>query len=122
MVRPRRCNFHSDRLSPSTPPALHGRNDFRATITSSSETDDVRDTGSVGDGHKSRGDGGCFSLSAVTFSDVGVITLSSDAIILTAAVTSPAKSLELTIFLKSVAQGDGRLASFGRTPDRSRRM
>ena len=59
--------------------------------------------------------GGCFSLSAVTTSDVGVITLSPDAIILTAAVTSPTKSLELTIFLKSVAHGGGRLVFFGRT-------
>ena len=100
---------------PSTPPALPGRIDFRATITSSSETDDVLVTGSVGGGRKSRGAGGCFSLSAVTTSDVGVITLSSDAIILTAAVTSPTKSLELTIFLKSVAHGGGRLVFFGRT-------
>ena len=99
---------------PSTPPALLGRNYFRATITSSSETDDVFVTGSVGGGRKSRGDGGCFSLSAVTTSDVGVITLSSDAIILTAAVTSPTKSLELTIFLKSVAHDGGRLVFFGR--------
>ena len=46
---------------------------------------------------------------------VGEITLSSDAIILTTAVTSPTKSLELTIFMKSVAYGGGRLVSFGRT-------
>ena len=71
---------------------------------------------------KSRGAGGCFSLSAVTTSDVGVITLSSDAIILTAAVTSPTKSLELTIFLKSVAHGGGRQFSSVEWPDRPRRM
>ena len=46
---------------------------------------------------------------------MGVITLSSDAIILTAADTSPSKSLELTAFLKSVAHGGVRLDSFGRT-------
>ena len=75
-----------------------------------------------GGGRKSRGNGGCFSLSAVTTSDVGVITLSSDAIILTAEVTSPTKSMELTIFLKSVAHEGGRLVFFGRTADRPRRM
>ena len=70
---------------------------------------------SVGGGRKSRGDGGCFSLSAVTTSDVGVVTLSSDTIILMADVTSQTKILELTIFLKSLAHGGGRLAPFGRT-------
>ena len=60
-------------------------------------------------------DGGCFCLSVVTNSDVGVITLSSDANILTEAVTSPTKGLELTIFLKSVARGGGRLVAFCRT-------
>ena len=108
--------------SPSTPLALLGRNYFRATITSSSEIDDVWDTGSVGGGRKSRWDGGCFSLSAVTPSDVGVTTLSSDAIILTVAVTSPTISLELTIFLKSVAHGDGRLVPSIERPDRPRMM
>ena len=48
-------------------------------------------------------------------SDVGVITLSSDAIILTSAVTFPTKSLEITIFLRSVAHVGGRLVSFDRT-------
>ena len=46
---------------------------------------------------------------------MGVITLSLDAIIQTAAVTFPTKSLELTIFLKTLAHGSGRLVSFGRT-------
>ena len=46
---------------------------------------------------------------------MGVITLSSDAIILTASVTPLTKSLELTIFLKSVAHGGDRLFSIGRT-------
>ena len=61
------------------------------------------------------GSDGCFSLSAVTNSVAGLIILSSDAIILTAAVTSPSNSLELTIFMKSVAHGGGRLTSLGRT-------
>ena len=55
------------------------------------------------------------SVSVLSLSNVVVITLSSDGIILTAAVTPLAKSLELTIFLKSVAHGGGRLVSFGRT-------
>ena len=57
----------------------------------------------VGGGRKSKGDGGCFSLSAVTTSDVGVITLPSDAIILTAAVTSPTKSLEVRSIWRRLA-------------------
>ena len=61
------------------------------------------------------GDRGCYSISAVTTSALGVITLSPDVIILTAAVTSPTRSLELTTFLKSVEQGDGRLVNLGRT-------
>ena len=61
-----------------------------------------------------RGDGGCFSLSAVITSDVGVITLSSGGIILMAAITSPTRSLELTTFLKSVAQREGKLVSLSR--------
>ena len=50
----------------------------------------------------------------VTISAVDLITISSNEIIHTAAVTSPNKSSELTTFLKSVVQGDGRLVSLGR--------
>ena len=70
-------------------PALLGGNDFSATITSYSETVHFCHTGFVGGGGKSRGDGGCFILSAVTRSAVGVIILSSDVTILTAAVMYP---------------------------------
>ena len=76
---------------------------------------DTTTTSSVGGGRMSRGDGGCYSFSAVTTSDVDEIALSSDAIILTAAATSTTKSLELTIFLKSVAHGGGQMVSFDRT-------
>ena len=61
------------------------------------------------------GDGRCLSLSAVTTPAVGVIILSSGVIILTTAVTSPTRGLDLITFLTSVVQGDGRHVSLGRT-------
>ena len=84
-------------LRPSTPPVLLGRNDIRSARMSSVDTSVGVGIDTMGAGRVSTCGEGCFILSVSKTTVVCSIMVMSNVMIRTAAATSPAISLELTV-------------------------